>query len=344
MGAQDVAEREQVRGRRISGPRREGGGGVRKFGVNRGGHGSEDTKVVHLLEAERELGRTFASDFLGEELALGGGEAFAEGDQRKRNFAAGEIGAEGFADAGFGAEVIGEVVVDLIGDTEVAAEAGGGFGASGLGAGEFGAEETGDAEEFGGLEVDDALVIGEGNVKRAAAEGLDDLAGADAARGFGDGGADFGGGKLRGEVERVGEERITEEDSGDGAEFAGGGAAAAANVGFVHDIVVHERGEVDEFDDGGDADEVGRDDAGAAPAAEKNERGADAFARSVDAVIGHGADLGLKGVELTAQKAVEFGHVRREMSKHAGKGRFGAGRGGGFAVHDCGEPLGEKWK
>jgi hypothetical protein len=36
--------------------------------------------------------------------------------------------------------------------------------------------------------------------------------------------------------------------------------------------------------------------------------------------------------------------VRREMSKHAGKGGLGAGRGGGFAVHDCGEPLGEKWK
>ena len=267
MGAQDVAEREQVRGRRISGPRREGGGGVRKFGVNRGGHGGEDAEVVHLLEAERELRRTLASDFLGEKLALGGGQAFAEGDQRERNFAAGEIGAEGFADAGFGAEVIGKVVVDLIGDTEVAAKAGGGFGASGLGAGEFSAEETGDAEELGGLEVDDALVIGEGNVERAAAEGLDDLAGADAARGFGDGGADFGGGKLRGKVERMGEERITEQHGCNGAEFTGRRATAATNVSFVHDVVVHKRGEMDEFDDGGDADEVWRDDFGATPAA-----------------------------------------------------------------------------
>lgn len=267
MGAQDVAEREQVRGRRISGPRREGGGGVRKFGVNRGGHGGEDAEVVHLLEAERELRRTLASDFLGEKLALGGGQAFAEGDQRERNFAAGEIGAEGFADAGFGAEVIGEVVVDLIGDTEVAAKAGGGFGASGLGAGEFGAEETGDAEKLGGLEVDDALVIDEGNIERTTAESLDNLASADASRGFGDGGADFSGGKLRGKVERMGEERIPEEYRGNRAEFTGRGTAAATDIGFIHNIVVHECGEVNEFDDGGDTDQIRRDDGGAAPTA-----------------------------------------------------------------------------
>ena len=92
MGAQDIAECEQMRGRGISRPRREGGSSMRKFGMNAGSHGSEDTQVVHLLEAERKLRWTFTGDFLGEELALCSGEAFAEGNQREREFAASKIG------------------------------------------------------------------------------------------------------------------------------------------------------------------------------------------------------------------------------------------------------------
>jgi hypothetical protein len=65
---------------------------MRKFGVNGGGHGGEDTEIVHLLEADRELRRALTSDFFGEEVALCCGEAFAEGNQWKREFTASEIG------------------------------------------------------------------------------------------------------------------------------------------------------------------------------------------------------------------------------------------------------------
>jgi hypothetical protein len=62
-----------------------------------------------------------------------------------------QVSAEGFTDAVFGAEVVREVIVNLVGDAEVAAVAGDGV-LLGLGvAGDLGPEFAGDAEELGGF-------------------------------------------------------------------------------------------------------------------------------------------------------------------------------------------------
>lgn len=63
-----------------------------------------------------------------------------------------------------------------------------------------------------------------------------------------------------------------------------GGRGAAAQLGFVHDIVVIERGEVGEFDHHGRFDHIRVGGVGAEVAGQDGQQGAEALAAGVDEV------------------------------------------------------------
>src|SRR5688572_20166383 len=97
-----------------------GGGNLGLHGLS---HDRKNLEFTHLPEAQRELRRTLAFHLVAQGGGLRGGQAVEQSKEWKREFAAGEIRAEGFADARFVTEEIHQVVVDLVGDAEVPTEA-----------------------------------------------------------------------------------------------------------------------------------------------------------------------------------------------------------------------------
>jgi len=249
---------------------------------------------MHLPQMQSELRWALATNFLDQLRALGGGQTIEQHKKRQGELAAREVGAEGFADALFLPVKIGQIVVNLIGDAEMPAKRGGGLDKTGLISGEARAELTRDAEELGGFQVDDAVVVGASDIGGAAAQGLHRFPRANPPRRCRHGEADLGRGELRGQMQRMGEKRVADEDGGAGTVNAGGGAPAAPHVGIVHDVVVHESGEMHELDDGRGAHEIGGEGVGPPPAAQENQRRPDALARGIDAVIRHRANLRLE--------------------------------------------------
>ena len=152
-----------------------------------------------------------------------------------------------------------------------------------------------------------AVIIFEGEVILAARERLADFAGADLAGGAGDDAAEFRGGVIGGEDEGVGEEGVAEEHSRVGAVGPVGGVATVAGVGTVEDIVVHERGQVDQLDDAGAANQgVGGRTAGAR---RESEQGTESLARMGEHVADHRTDFWLESEFLRREDFLE----RREM-------------------------------
>ena len=103
-------------------------------------------------------------------------EGFAGVDQRQRHLALGEVRAERFAGGGFVALKVEEVVGDLKGDAEVAAEGGQPGDRLFVAAGVVGAQLAAAGTELGGLGFDDREVIVFGEVHVAAGDRLAKLA------------------------------------------------------------------------------------------------------------------------------------------------------------------------
>ena len=116
------------------------------------------------------------------------------------------------------------------------------------------------------------------------------------------------------------EERVTQQHRGSWAKLPRRSPATPAHVGPIHDIVVHERRQVHEFDHRSNPHKFGRNDLRTPPSAEEDERRPDALARGIDAIIRHRADLWLKRGELTAQEAIELRHMRSKQCEYAGEG------------------------
>lgn len=95
--------------------------------------------------------------------AQGRQEAFAREvafeQHREGQLPAGGVGAERLARFGVVLQQVDEVVVDLVGDAEVAAEEGAGVDVFGRAPGEQGADAAGAFEEFGGLQADVPVVV-----------------------------------------------------------------------------------------------------------------------------------------------------------------------------------------
>lgn len=120
---------------------------------------------------------------------------------------------------------------------------------------------------------------------------------------LGDGVTDVTGFKFGREDEGVGEEGVAEEDGDFWAVVLEDGGGVVADGGFVEDVVVDEGGEVREFDDAGDFDEVMRDWLVIFPGGVEDEHRADAFAFMLEGVADEvlefwleGGDLGMKEV------------------------------------------------
>ena len=125
-----------------------------------------------------EPAEAFAPGFGGDQLA--GVAASAEGRQeafagavaleehRQGQFAAGGVGTEGLARLGVILQQVNEVVVNLVGDTEVASEERARGDVFWRAAGEEGADVAGAFEEFSRLQADVAGVIFEGKIIVAA--------------------------------------------------------------------------------------------------------------------------------------------------------------------------------
>ena len=117
----------------------------------------------------------FASEFGGQRRTFTRRQALDEHEKWKREFSTREICAKGLSDPCFLAEEIYQIVVNLIGDTEVSAEATRRLDVARRRAGEPGAQKTRHAKEFSGLQVNNALVVSTSDVSRATAQRLHDF-------------------------------------------------------------------------------------------------------------------------------------------------------------------------
>lgn len=326
-----------------------GGEGVEGIAGRGGGKGVEaaDGGAEFVLDGAHSAGEGAGGVEIGGELEALVGVAVEEGgvnafavlfggvaavDQDgKGEFAFGGVGAEGFAGVLGGADEVEAIVVNLVSHAQPGAVfAEGGDGVGGL-AGEVTAELGGDAEERGGFHADDAEVFldGEGEVELAA--GLEDFTLAHFVRGAGDGAGDIVGVESGAKFEGVGEEAVAEEDGEFRAPFCGGGGGAAAEVGAVHDIVVDKGGEVDELDDGGEADVVFGDTAGGG-AGEEGEGGADAFAAGLAGVGNVRDDGGVEGGGLGAYLAFDCFEVGGDFGEGGGEIEAGGDDGDGVGA------------
>jgi hypothetical protein len=108
---------------------------------------------------------------------------------------------------------------------------------------------------------------------------------------------------IGGQHEGVGEESVTEEHRGMGAVRSVGGGATMARIGAIEDVVVHQRGEVDQFDDAGAADQGGgRRTAGACA---ESEQWAETLARMGEHVAHHRTDLRFEREFLRREELLE---------------------------------------
>src|SRR5262249_7865970 len=139
-----------------------------------------------------------------------------------------------------------DVVVDLVSRAETEAEGAQGADHIGRSFVDESAELAGRGKKRGGLHLDDLVVIRHAELQVEAPLRLDDLTAADFAGSVGDAAADFAILEAGGELESVGEEAVAEKDADGVAPLGVGGGLAAALVGTVEDVVVNERGGVDQ--------------------------------------------------------------------------------------------------
>src|SRR5437660_1583947 len=89
-----------------------------------------------------------------------------------------------------------------------------------------------------------------------------------------------------------------------------------AALGLVHDVVVHERGDVDEFDDHGKID-VSRVNFASCAASQKRKKRSQTFTATTDG-IGHIAfDVGIKGRRLLNNSCFNFLEMRLNQLRHS---------------------------
>lgn len=104
--------------------------------------------------------------------------------------------------------------------------------------------------------------------------------------------------------------------------LGGGGGEASANVRTVHDVIVNEGGDVDHFEDDGEASVVfGHAASGAA--GEEGEGGADAFSGGFADVADVALDTGVEAVGLLSDCGLNDLHLRAyQIEGEDGYGRL----------------------
>ncbi len=173
---------------------------------------------------------------------------------------------------------------------------------------EYGTQARRGLEQARGLALDHRQVGGFGEVGVAGVHELQHLAFGDRVGGVGEDVEDAHLLQRDHELECAGVEEVAHQHRRGVAELRIGGRVAAAQVGFVDDVVVQQRGGMDHLDDGGQRVLVGPAVAGGA-CREEQQRGPQALAAAGDDVFGDLSDQHDVGVERGAQDAVDGRHV-----------------------------------
>jgi len=272
-------------------------------------------------------GGVFAEKKLGQFFQIIALELLEEMEGREGEFALGEIGAKGFAAAVFLAEKIDAIIIDLVGEAHVAAIGAkgfdGGFGGVINESGSLG----GDAEECGGLHLDDLHVFGDGEFQVEASLCLEDFSGAKFLCGVGDFSAEVGLRQAGAELQRVCEKGIPEKNGEFVTPLGVQGQAGAAEEGAIEDVVVDEGGEVDEFDDDGEV-VVGFLSTTGGFGGEEAEGGTEALALALDGVGYVPTDAGVKGIGLDQDATLHTGEAGLDLLEIGAQVELGKGDGG----------------
>jgi hypothetical protein len=200
-----------------------------------------------------------------------------------------------------------------------------------------------DAEERTCLHRDDLDILGHRQLEVEPALRLQDLTAANLVRRLGDLPRYGRVGKLAAELERVTEEAVAQQHGKFRTPLGHGGRSAAPLGRAVHDVVVHQRGQMHQFHHDGEVD-VPRRDAAGGVRGEQNERGPNPFAAAFQRVADVACDARIEflplefdplldrvevaanGGELAAQ--VKFLRQRREYPMNRLAGQVAKGSGG----------------
>jgi hypothetical protein len=225
------------------------------------------------------------------------------------HLAAGKVGSQRLSRCLLGPENIQAIVEHLVGGAEGEAELAERGPGRGLRDAEQGPDFAGQGEELGRLQLDDPKIVLEGLFQRPLAEGLQDLPGTDRLGGGGDDAADLRAGKLRRQAKRVREQAIAEQHRRLVAEAGSHRRALAPDARFVDDVVVNQRGEVDQLDDGR-AGGMGRGETAGGGGTQGDEDRPQLFATGRQGVARPFGHLGLEGGNLRFEEITNFGEER----------------------------------
>ncbi len=144
--------------------------------------------------------------------------------------------------------------------------------------------------------------------------GLQDFAAANVVGRLGDLARDRGIGESAAELERVAEEAIAKEHRQFRAPFRDSGRLAAPFAGAVHDVVMNQRGEMDEFHHDGEVD-MGRSRLACRLRGEQNKRGADALAAAFERVADVTRNAGIEFLHLKLQPLLDFVEIAADRAE-----------------------------
>ena len=247
--------------------------------------------------------------------ALGGGATLERMNDGHGGFAFAQIAGHWLAQDAFGGGEVEDIVDNLEGHAEIASVLAEALFLGCGGAAENAASPHADGEQAGGFAIDQVEILVQRDwpteLLHLEQFALDHLLGE-----FGEHVEDAEIALLHGDAEGLHIEPVAGEDTHGVAPLGVGGGTAAAGLGVVDDIVVDERGGVDDLDDGSElhraiasiAEEFG---------GEQQERGADALAAASAQILadfGDGGDVGdgvapelpFDGCDVVAQKVEDF--------------------------------------
>ena len=212
-------------------------------------------------------------------------------NQREGGFALRQVVAQVFAEAGFVGLVVERIVDQLEGGADVLAVARERLFDDGRGIAQHGADLRAGLEQPRGLAVNDVEVACLAGVRIACVHELQHFALGDGVGGIGHDVHDAHAVERDHHLKGARIQKIADQDAGGVAEHLVGRLAAAAQRGAVDDVVVQQRGGVNELDDGRRLDVLFAA-VSAGARGQQHQKGAQALAAGINDVGGYLIDEG----------------------------------------------------
>lgn len=204
--------------------------------------------VNYLFEQSQPVGFVAVKDCVGNAGEFVRFEVLQHVDQREGELPFLQIGPECFSRIFFSSKEVETIIIDLVGHSQMIA-----IGAEGLCPMSRAFVESrrgfaGDAEQGTGFHSDDAEVFGQGEFEIEPALHLQNLARTDFIGGVSDELIDFAHREGSAKAEGMCEKAITEQHGEIGTPFAKEGGFGTTDFCVVEDVIVNERGQMDELD------------------------------------------------------------------------------------------------